>query len=387
MKTDDSGSPPAGDTLDDCRRRVAELEATAGQLKRAEEALSDSVWEWQTTFDAMVEGVCLLEPGGTIRNCNRAFLSLVGRSLREVVGMRCSEVVHGCEEPPAYCPIPSMKNTMARAVSVYQIRGRWYHVTVDPMIDADGRITGTVHLFSDIHEQREAENELRESEERFRIFAEASSEGIVVHEDGVVRLANLAFALKFGYEPGEVIGMHVLDLAAPDFRDAVKAAITTGREGPYEAMGLRKDGSTFWGELRGRSARYRGKSARVTIISDIDERKRAAVSLTESESLYRSLIEAFPHAVAIVQDREFVYMNSAMPAMFGCEGLGEMNRCGLQSGLPVNENVPAHYFTEFARKNGEEFPAEVFAREVAWRGRPALQLLIIDISQRLDLGR
>jgi len=73
----------------------------------------------------------------------------------------------------------------------------------------------------------------------------------------------------FGYERSEIIGKSVLELAAPRSRDLVQQHIRAGFEGSYEAIGLRKDGATFIGELVGRSMQYQGRQARVTAIRDI----------------------------------------------------------------------------------------------------------------------
>lgn len=103
---------------------------------------------------------------------------------------------------------------------------------------------------------------LRESEERFRRFSAAAFEGIAIHEKGVIIDANQAFAAMFGYEPSAVIGMHVLDFAAPESRDLVLENVLSGYEQPYEATGQRKDGSTFAGEVRGKTISYEGRMAR-----------------------------------------------------------------------------------------------------------------------------
>jgi len=123
--------------------------------------------------------------------------------------------------------------------------------------------------------RKQAEEALRESEERFRRFADAAFEGIVIHERGKILDVNSAFAAMFGYEPAEVIGMNVLDVAAPEARDLVERNILSEYEQPYEGIGLRKDGSTFVNELRGKAIPYQGRSVRITGLRDITERKRA----------------------------------------------------------------------------------------------------------------
>ena len=116
---------------------------------------------------------------------------------------------------------------------------------------------------------------MHQSEERFRWLYEASFEGLAVHERGVIAEANQALATMFGYDLSEMIGKSVLDFAAAESRDIVRGNILAGNEMPYEATGLRKDGSTFPVELVGKRSFYQGRIVRVSALRDITERKRA----------------------------------------------------------------------------------------------------------------
>jgi PAS domain S-box-containing protein len=111
----------------------------------------------------------------------------------------------------------------------------------------------------------------RQAEERFQRLAEASFEAVVIHEQGVIREANLACRTLFGYEPGELIGRSVLELTPPESREEIARRIRTGSEEAYEAVGLRKDGSVFYGELRAKAIAYNGRRARVVSIRDVTD--------------------------------------------------------------------------------------------------------------------
>jgi PAS domain S-box-containing protein len=123
-------------------------------------------------------------------------------------------------------------------------------------------------------ERRRGEEELRESEERFRRLSEASIEGIIIHDRGVVLDVSNRFATMFGYEVEELIGRNVLDfLPAPDWLHVILERVRTGSEQPYEMVGLRKDGTRISVEIHARSAVYHGRQARVAAVRDITERK------------------------------------------------------------------------------------------------------------------
>jgi PAS domain S-box-containing protein len=130
---------------------------------------------------------------------------------------------------------------------------------------------------------------LRESEERFSRLVGASFEGISITEGGVILDANEQLARMLGYELAELIGKLVLDTVAPEARHVVQQHMSAGAEGPYESLALRKDGSTFYTEIRARPLPYRGRLARVAAIHDISERK-------EAERLHASLEAQLRHA-------------------------------------------------------------------------------------------
>ncbi len=114
---------------------------------------------------------------------------------------------------------------------------------------------------------------LLETNEIARRFFETSDENIAILENGYVIETNPRVESMFGYTMAEAIGKHALDFIAPESRELVISNIKAGYEEPYQAIGLRKDGSTFIGEFRGKTITYKGHPARATIVLDITARK------------------------------------------------------------------------------------------------------------------
>jgi PAS domain S-box-containing protein len=143
----------------------------------------------------------------------------------------------------------------------------------------------------------QAEEALRESEERFRTLSEAIFDGVLIHEDFRIVEASQTLVDMFGYEVSEAIGRSVLDFVTPESVQLIKEAIRRGYEKPYEVVAVRKDGSTFPAEGLGRVCRYQGRTARVVAFRDISKRKRAEEALRESEERYRGFVQNF-HGIA-----------------------------------------------------------------------------------------
>jgi two-component system cell cycle sensor histidine kinase/response regulator CckA len=153
--------------------------------------------------------------------------------------------------------------------------GRLFERYSMPMMDF-GSVIGRLWSFRDITERKRAEERLRESEERFRSLSEASLEGIMVHDQGVILDANRAFAQLFGYgQPEELIGKNGPDLLlTPESRSRIRQRIQRQGEGQIELTGVRKDGTTFAMETESRPMKYRGRDARIVSFRDLTDRKR-----------------------------------------------------------------------------------------------------------------
>lgn len=141
----------------------------------------------------------------------------------------------------------------------------------------DGRGRRVCVIARDVSERQRVEAALRESEHRFRALAGVAISGMVIHEEGRILEANARMTELTGYSQEELVGMNALDLAAPSSRGCLAENIASGRETPYEAVGLRKNGSTFFGEIEARAITYQGRPVRVAMVRDISSRKQGEV--------------------------------------------------------------------------------------------------------------
>jgi PAS domain S-box-containing protein len=124
-------------------------------------------------------------------------------------------------------------------------------------------------LKHEIAERHRMEQALRDSEEGFRCLAEATFEAVAVSEKGKVLHVNQRFAEMFGYIPAELIGLPVTAFHPPEYRDRVMQMNLSGDQSAYTARCLRKNGSNFLAEIRGRPMPYQGRVVRVTAIHDL----------------------------------------------------------------------------------------------------------------------
>ena len=136
---------------------IARLQARIAALE-AERARSSS--EWKETVDAMSDWICIINHDFRIVRSNRAVENFLGIKREDALGKTCYELVHGTDTPIGHCPIPSMLKSHGRAQSEVRLAdGRWLSVTVDPLTDPKGRLTGAVHMVRDITALREMQAE------------------------------------------------------------------------------------------------------------------------------------------------------------------------------------------------------------------------------------
>ena len=98
----------------------------------------------------------------------------------------------------------------------------------------------------------------------------------------------------FGYDLSEMIGMSAEKLASPESRKIILEHIANRYDMPFEAVGVRKDGSTIICSIVGKPFKYKGRTLRVVAFRDITERKQMEEKLQESEANYRQLFENSP---------------------------------------------------------------------------------------------
>jgi PAS domain S-box-containing protein len=139
-------------------------------------------------------------------------------------------------------------------------------------------------MMNDVTGRIEAEERLRDSEQRFRTLQEASFGGIGLHDQGVIIDCNQGLCDITGYSYEELIGSNGLNLIAPEWRDFVFEKIRSGYEKTYDVQGIRKDGARYFLEIQGKNMPYESRMIRVTEFRDISSRKRNEEKIIEQNT-------------------------------------------------------------------------------------------------------
>ena len=179
--------------------------------------------EWQETFNAITDGVCILDKeGNTIIECNKAMTRLFKKSYNEIIGQSCCDLLHGSSEPVKRCPLARMMITKRSEEADLQVGDKWVNVKVDPLVDDKGNLTGAVHIISDITKHRNTHRALRESDSKFRLaFANAQDAIIWIDaENGNIINCNKASEDLLGKSKKELLGQSHTILFPDNKKDA-----------------------------------------------------------------------------------------------------------------------------------------------------------------------
>ena len=262
--------------------------------KQAEQELRESEARFRFTLDNMLEGCQIIGFDWRYRYMNDA-AARHGRLARaEALGHTMTEIYPGIEGTEMFA---ALRNCMDERTPCFMenefayVDGAtgWFELSIQPVLE------GVFILSVDITERKHAEQELRESEARFRALAESSPLAVFVNREEKVVLANPAAAKLFGASsPDQLIGKAALDLFDPDSRSLVRERIRVDSETVplVEVRIVRLDGTPVDVEATASPFLDHGVKAIQVLLRDITERKQAEEELRErTKDLLRSNAE------------------------------------------------------------------------------------------------
>ncbi len=274
------------------------------ERKIAEEALRAN----EERFRLVVEGVTdyeifMLDPTGRIVLWNIGAERSKGYRPEEVIGKHHSIFF---KREDVALGLPDMELKMAADIGRFEDEGWrvrkdgslfWADVVTTALMDKEGSLRGYSKVIRDISDRKRAEENLRESEERYRVIVDTASDAILtIDEESVIVFANPAVEKIFGFAPDEITGKPMTMLMPERLRNshltAMKRHIRTGKRNiKWEAVelpGLHKAGNELpleisYGEfIKGERYFFTG------IVRDISDRKQA-----EKEKEYKDMLERF----------------------------------------------------------------------------------------------
>lgn len=377
--------------LKDREGRVTGLVGISRNIQERKEAL-ESLRASEALFRAAFEDTNVAMIVSNIDNhflrVNTAFARLFGYTPDEMIGMTVADITHPDDLAESYAKRGQLLAGQAHFTQHKRYRHRdgrtlWGVTNVSIVRNAEGQPILYVGQVQDVTAQKYAEMELRESEERFQAFFDATTAAMVeISPDARYLSANAAFYRMFGYSPEELSNLTVGDIVYPEDREAVLAQydqVGRGEITSYTAdrRYRRKDGSPLWARVSVVAASEESGQPRVVtaVVVDLTDWKLAEEALRVSEDRFRLLVESVrDHAIFMTDpDGNVIAWNSGAERVYGYstdEALGlPLSQFhtpeGVASGAPIKRLTrtaeAGSYRNEVwcVRKDGSRFWAEI----------------------------
>ena len=297
------------------------------ERKQAEEALQAEKNKLQSVVDVMEYGLTIQDTDYNILYQSKPSRTFSGYQL----GEKCYRAYEGRDKVCDGCPVEKAfrdgkSHTTERRVVTPSGEVLFLENTANPIRDAEGKIASCLEIARDITERRQAEEALRQSQEKLRQMFESVTDGIsVVDLHGLITEVNQRTLEMHGFSSrDELLGKSALELVAPCDHEKIAAnmqkALERGIVRGVEYTLLKADGTEFPGELstsvlRDASGKWVGH---ITIARDITERKKAEQALERQQAYFQQLFDNSPDAIAWLDNaNRFVNVNRGFETLFG----------------------------------------------------------------------
>jgi PAS domain S-box-containing protein len=392
------------------------LAAAAAELRAAERAVSESEKRFRAVVEDQTDLICRFKPDGLLTFVNEAFCRFHGKGSGELIG---SNFFQTLSVEDAAVPL-SYINSLPAAEPVVSFDHRlhgpdklevWHQYRVRRLFGEKGETREFQAVIQDVTQRRQSEQALRASEEKYRSLIDHIPDVVWTADSNrelIYISSNAVKVLGFGFEEFlDLGGQCWMDRIHPDdaarVGQAYQRLFSEGETFNEEYRFRRKDGEWIWLHNRALAARSRnGILCADGIFKDITQRRQAEEALRHSETKFHTLYDSTSDAVMLLDANGFFDCNPATLTMFGCATPEEFctkhpadlsppqQPDGGDSRTLANQRIAraaekgSHHFEWMHRRidNGATFPADVLLNALQLDGRPVVQAVVRDITER-----
>ncbi len=377
-------------------------DSTDGSIQHGQKSHDESL------FRRMVEesrdGICITR-NGMFKYVNNAFCSMLGYPVDEILAMRGADLLAPWDKERM---MGQHFNRMAgkggnEIDKTTLIRKDGSYIEIEMYagpIEFEGALASFISA-RDITERSRLQDDLQESEQKYRMLIENARDGIIITQDGKFKFVNKALCDILEYSENELIETSFLSVVAEEDRERLKQYHVQRMSGSrhtmiYEARAITKSGKTVHLEINTSYLDYNGRHATFIILRDLSERKAMEEILITSEKKYRKLFEAESDAIFLV-DKETGNIMDANPAAsriygYSHEEFTRLKNIDLSAEPELTREatkkdsvfIPVRYHK---KKNGTSFAVEITAGMTEFENRKVQIVTIRDITERIRVQK
>lgn len=268
--------------------------------------------------------------------------------------------------------------------------------TASTMVEFNGA-WGAFYTVHDVTERNRFEEELKNSEEKYRQLFAAESDAIFMidADTGQILDVNPATTTIYGYSYDELLKMKNTDVSAEPEK-TTEATLKNLTRVPYR-LHKRKDGTIFPVELSAGFTEFKNRKIQIVTSRDITERIKTQEALTKSEQKYRELADFLPQTVyELDNEGNLLYVNKSGMEVFGISEadygksvlsyfIPEDHARMLENLKVIAREIRPNAMNEYTaiKLNGITFPVIIYGLSVLHKGKPiGTRGIIVDISDR-----
>jgi PAS domain S-box-containing protein len=338
------------------------------EQKRTEEEFRKSEERFRATFEQAAVGIVQVGLDGEWLRFNDKFCDIVGYGREELGAVSVFQLVSPDDFERDFDRGVRMLAGDLRDYTEEKLlvgkggRRVWINLTVSLVHDDADEPRYFIAVAEDIGMRKQAEEErqrtqeqLRQSEERFKVLSQEVVEGIVLSENGRIIDANRSVTEMFGYRLEEMIGKDAIDLTPPEYRELVMRRISDEDTRPYESMGLRQSETLYRTVVEQAEENIFLVDANSRRVLDANDALLRSLGYTDDELKEMTLYDIVAH------DQESVDLNIGRIMEEGHLSLGER---------------------QYRRKDGSLADVEVNASTVPYNSEKVMCIVAHDLTER-----
>jgi PAS domain S-box-containing protein len=284
---------------------------------------------FKVLIDASPDMSLLLDMDGRILAINARAAAAYGKRVEELIGTSYWELLDKEKASLRKQKLTKVFRT-GEPEQVIDISGDLvFEVNARPLTGSEGRVTSVAFFIRDITEKVKTDNDLIESEARYRQLFEKNPIPMYIYDMDTLNIidVNRAVIDNYQYSRDEIKAMTIKDIRPPEDVEKLMENVSDLRSGQVylgQWRHCKKDGSIIDVEITSIDFPHKEMAARLVLCNDVTEKVRIGRELEESESKFRSIVESSPmgmHMYRLEDDGRLVFTgaNPAADTMLGVD--------------------------------------------------------------------